>query len=46
MPKIRRFQPTLLAAACLLATTVHAQTAPRVPAASAVLEKVEVTGRH
>ncbi len=47
MPKIRRFQPTLLAAACLLATTTaHAQSAPPVLVAAAVLEKVEVTGRH
>ncbi|WP_457390037.1 TonB-dependent receptor [Roseateles sp. P5_E1] len=40
MPKHCRFQPTLLAAACLLAASA-AQAEP-----SAVLEKVEITGRH
>jgi hypothetical protein len=40
MPKHRRCQPTLLAVACLL-TTSTAQAEP-----SAVLEKVEISGRH
>ncbi|WP_457442203.1 TonB-dependent receptor [Roseateles sp. P5_E4] len=40
MSKHCRFQPTLLAAACLLAASA-AQAEP-----SAVLEKVEITGRH
>lgn len=40
MPKHCRFQPTLLAVACLLAASA-ARAEP-----SAVLEKVEITGRH
>ena len=40
MPKHRRCQPTLLAVACLL-TISTAQAEP-----SAVLEKVEISGRH
>ena len=48
MPKNRRFPLTQLAAASVIAatTTAHAQTEPPVPVAAAVLEKVEVTGRH
>jgi len=46
MPK-NRFQPTLLAASCLLATSIaQAQVERPVVVATAVLDKVEVAGRH
>jgi hypothetical protein len=45
MPKIRRFQPTSLAAACLLVVSVAHAEEP-VVVAGAQLEKVEITGRH
>ncbi|RZL38282.1 MAG: TonB-dependent receptor [Rubrivivax sp.] len=47
MPKNRRLQPTLLAAAaCLLATAAQAQSEAPFIVATAVLEKVEISGRH
>jgi len=46
MPK-NRFQPTLLAASCLLAMSIaQAQVERPVVVATAVLDKVEVAGRH
>lgn len=41
-----RFRPTLLAAASLFASTTQAQAEPPVSVAIAVLDKVEVSGRH
>ena len=47
MPKIRRFRPSLLAAASLLvATAAQAQADAPTVVAAAQLDKVEVTGRH
>jgi len=46
MSENHRSRPTLLAAASLLAATAQAQPAPPVLVAVAVLDKVEVAGRH